>query len=201
MQDVDAAYNCLQRRNFFGNWMPDGPTWLHGFAGEYPWGTLFTNESDALQGIGGYDEVKLPIACEPCWNQLAAEWEYDASLPRNFHMFVPARQYFPVSDLTWNGRNGYRLAGGKTVFMDPSVTEDGPAALLADADELAGLLEKLKMCLIWTLLGEKCILGGVNDGETPRRTFSQIARLEEDGSLCIGERVFFDDYDVDRGPG
>ena len=199
-QDIATAYNCLHRRNFFGNWMPGDATWLYGFAGEYPWGTLYNNESEAWHGSGGFDEVELPIACEPCWNQLAVEWEYDASLPRNLHMFVPIRTFFAVADLCWNGRNGYRLAAGETIFLDPSVTKEGPAALLADADELADLLEKLEMCMIWTLLGEKWILGGRNDWETPRRTFSQIARLEEDGSLCIGERVFFDDYDADRGP-
>lgn len=56
------------------------------------------------------------------------------------------------------------------------------------------------MCLIWTLLGEKWILGGHDYRQTPKRTFSQIARLKEDGSLHIGERVFFDDYGADVGP-
>ena len=50
------------------------------------------------------------------------------------------------------------------------------------------------------LLGEKWILGGSYDKQTPRRTFSQIAYLGEDGSLHVGERVFFDDYDEDAGP-
>ena len=199
-QDIATAYDCLHRRNFFGNWMPGGATWLYGFAGEYPWGTLYKNESEAWHGSGGFGDVELPIACEPCWNQLAVEWEYDATLLSSMHMFVPVRTFFAVADLSWNGRNGYRLAAGETIFLDPSVTKEGPAALLADADELADLLEKLDMSLIWTMLGEKWILGGRNDGETPRRTFSQIAHLEEDGSLCIGERVFFDDYGIDRGP-
>ena len=199
-QDIATAHNCLHRRNFFGNWMPDGPTWLHGFAGEYPWGTLFNTESEAWQGLGGHDEVKLPIACEPCWNQLAVEWEYDASLPRNFHMFVPARTFSLVADLWWDGRNGYRLANGKTVFRDPSVTEVGPAALVADADELAKLLDKLEMCLIWTLLGEKWVVRNHHKRETPISTFSQIACLQEDGSMHFGQRVFFSDYDSDRGP-
>ena len=41
---------------------------------------------------------------------------------------------------------------------------------------------------------------GTHDEPNPRRTFSQIARLEEDGSVEVGERVFFEDYDQDTGP-
>ena len=198
-QDIATAYNCLHRRNFFGKWMPDDATWSYGFAGEYPWGTPFNTEPEEWHGRGGY-RVKLPIACEPCWNHLAVEWEYDASVPRNFHMVVPARIFFSPDDLWWNGQDGYRLANGKSVLRDPSVTEAGYASLIADADELLDRLDKIGMCLIWTLLGEKQIISGHSDGELPIRTFSQIAHLKEDGSLHVGERVFFDNYDTNQGP-
>ena len=198
-QDIATAYNCLHRRNFFGNWMPDGATWPYGFPGEYPWGTPFNTESEEYHGEGGFED-NLPVIFAPCWNQLAVEWKYDDSLPRNLHMFVPACTFFSPADLWWNGQNGYRLANGRSVFRDPSVTEAGPAALIADADELPNLLEKLEMCLTWTLLGEKWIIRRRHNRQTPIRTFSQIACLQEDGSLHVGERVFFDDYDTDRGP-
>ncbi len=117
-------------------------------------------------------------------------------------MSMPARNFFALRDLWWNGRDGYRLRlmCGRTVFRDPSVTEVGPNALIADADDLIERLDKLGLCLIWTLLGEKLILGGSHEKPTPRRTFSQIAQLNDSGSVKIGERVFFDDYDKDTGP-
>ena len=197
--DIATAYNCLHRRNFFGKWMPEGATYLYGFAGEYPWGTPFNTEPEEWHSLGG-QRLTLPYAYTPCWNQLAVEWQYDASVPWNFHMFVPARTFFSPADLWWDGQDGYRLKNGRTVFRDPSVTEVGSAALIVDVDELLGRLDKLGMCLIWSLLGEKWILGGPHDKQTPKRTFSQIARLKEDGSLQVGESVFFDDYDRDTGP-
>ena len=197
-QDITTAYDCLHRRNFFGRWMPEGATWSYGFAGEYPWGTPFNTEPEEWHGRGGY-ETNLPVAYEPCWNSLAMEWGYDSSVPRNFDMVVPARTFFSLADLWWDGKDGYRLGNGKTVFRDPSVTEAGTTSLIADADELLDRLDKLGMCLIWTLLGKKLILGGLHDTQTPRRTFSQIA-LFKDGSLHVGERVFFDDYHRDTGP-
>ena len=86
------------------------------------------------------------------------------------------------------------------MFRDISVSEVGPKALIADIDDFLERLDRLGLRLIWIVLGEKWILGERHDKPTPRRTFSQIGRLEEDGSVQIGDRVFFDDYDRDTGP-
>jgi len=197
--DIVTAYDCLHRRNFFGLWMPEGATWLHGFAGEYPWATPFNIESEEWHGRGGHVDG-LPVHYKPSYNKLAVEWEYDASLARQFQMLLPARLFFTPNDLWWNGKDGYRVVNGRTVFRDPSITEVGPKALISDADDLLERLKKVDMSLIWTLLGEKWILGGPVGKPTPRRTFSQIARLKDDGSIEIGERVFFDDYKKDASP-
>lgn len=197
-ESITSVYNCLHRRNFFGQWMRQGATWLYGFAGEYPWATPYNSEPEEWYGRGGYG-TPVPFSYLPCWNDLAVEWEYDSSL-ENFHMHVPARSFFSRDDLWWNSNDGYRLVDGRTVFRDPSVTEKGPGALIADADDLLERLDKLNLCLLWTVLGEKRILGGRHDTKTPRRTFSQVARIEKDGSLHVGERVFFENYDQDTGP-
>lgn len=120
--ETATAYSCLRRRNFFGRWMPESATWLYRFAGEYPWATPFNTEPEEWHGRGGYGH-DLPVSYTPSWNQLVVEWEYNASFPRNFHMTVPARAFFVPRDLWWNGRDGYRLVDGRTVFLDPSVIE------------------------------------------------------------------------------
>ena len=202
-QKIAIAYDGLRRRNFFGQWMPVGATWPYGFAGEYPWGTSFNTdpEESYRQGGVGIDLSVTDLSVyEPCWNELVVGCEYDATLPRSSLFWVPARAFFSFKDLWWDGRDGYRFVNGKTIFRDPSITEAGPASLIADADDFLNRLNKLGLCLIWTLLGEKRILGGSLDRQTPQRTFSQIARLKENGSLHVGERVFFDDYDKGRGP-
>jgi hypothetical protein len=198
-QEFATGYSRLLRRNFFGNWMPGGASWLYGFAGEYPWATPFNTEPEEWHGRGGHGGSP-PVAYQPSWDQLAVEWEYDASIARNFHMIVPARILFSPGDLWWGGNEGYGHINGRTVFQDPSVAEPGPPSLIADAHDLPERLEKLGVRIIWTLLGEKWILGGPHDEPTPRRTFSQVACLNEDGSLQIGERAFFEDYGQDTGP-
>jgi hypothetical protein len=198
-EEISTAYDSLHRRNFFGRWMPDGATWIYGFAGEYPWASPYNTEPEEWHGMGTRRD-DLPVSFTPSWCQIAVEWKYDASLQNSFHMFVPARLFFAAEDLWWNGQDGYRLLGGRTIFRDPSVTQSGPAALLAYDDDLLNRLEDMGLCIMWTLLGEKRILGGQPEGPEARRTFSQIARLDADGSLVIGERVFFEDYDQNKGP-
>ena len=194
-QKLAKTYECLQKRNFFGRWMPEGDKFLYGFAGEYPWATPFNMCPDEHEGsisdLAG-------VLFNPCWNELLMEWEYDASILRNFAIIVPARAFFSLGDLWWNGEDGYNIVGGTTVFRDPSVTEAGPTSLLADAGELKERLRKLGFRLVWTLLGEKI---DESENNFQRRTFSQSAYLNAKGSLKTGERVFFDDYDQDTGLG
>jgi len=199
-KDVEAAYKSLHRRNLFGEWMPRGASWLYGFAGEYPWGTAFNTEPESWHGRGSF-ENELPVTFSPTWNSLTVEWEYDPTHQENFQLLVPSRDFFSPSDLWWNGLTGFKVLDGRTVFEDPSASEGGPSALMADADDLLERLNKLGSRLIWTLLGEKLILGGRDMFERrPQRLFCQVAVLKEDGSIQFGDRAFFDDYDQDTGP-
>ncbi len=199
-EDGEVAWSRLQRRNFFGRWMPDGGRCPYGFVGEYPWASAFSTEPEewygrtSLAGTAGFD-------CEAAWSELVAEWEYDGTVEEGRGVCVPARRWFESGELWWDQRDGYGVIGGKTVFRDPSITHGGATGLLADGDELPRRLERLGMSLVWAAVGEKWILGGRGTDVRPRRTFSQIARLEADGSLRVGERVFFEDYDRDTGPG
>lgn len=194
-QEFVTAYSRLQKRNFFGRWMPEGDRYLYGFAGEYPWATSFNVYSEESQDYG-----QLYSTFRPSWNELVVEWEYDSSVPGNFTIIVPARAFFSSGDLWWNGKDGYSIIDGTTVFRDPSVMGLGPSSLLANSDELQERLRNLGFRLVWTLLGEKMIVNESADN-FQRRTFSQSAYLSGSGSLKIGKRVFFDDYEQDTGLG
>ncbi len=196
-QQFATARGAISRRNFFGNWMPRGAQWLHVFVGEYPWASACNVETDDWLGFGSRASgSKLEFM--PVSNQITCEWEYDGSLPGSIHFHVPARAFFEKSWLWWNGIDGFITSDGKTVFRDPSASEGGPATLLADIDNLLIRLKKLGCRLVWTLLGEKYILGE-NSPSTSRVTYSQTAYLDKNGTIMVGDRVFFDDYDKDKG--
>ncbi|WP_413936840.1 hypothetical protein [Nitrospira sp. BLG_1] len=192
-----AAMKAISRRNFFGNWMPRGAQWLHVFVGEYPWASVCNVETDDWLGFGHrVSGSKLEFV--PVSNEINCEWEYDGSLPSSIHFHVPARAFFEAGPLWWDGVDGFSIANGKTVFRDPSSSEGGPATLLADRDDLLIRLKKLGCRLVWTLLGEKYILGE-KAHFTPQVTYSQTASLNEDGTIVVGDRVFFEDHDKDQG--
>ncbi len=198
-EDGEVAWRRLRGRNFFGSWMPGAGSFPYGFVGEYPWASAYRTEPEEWRGGGSLTAAGFD--CEAAWSELVVEWEYDATVEEGRRVCVPARRWFESGELWWDRRDGYGMVGGKTVFRDPSIAQGGATALLADGDELPRRLEGLGTSLIWAAVGEKWILGGRGTDVGPRRTFSQIARLEADGSFRIGERVFFEDYDRDRGPG
>jgi len=193
----NKAIKAISRRNFFGRWMPDNAKWLYAFVGEYPWASACNMETDDWLG---FDSTVRDSNLEfvSVFNEVVCEWEYDGTLPSSITFHVPARAFFKAGPLWWNSVDGFSTPEGKRVFRDSSASEGGPATLLADKDELLGRLEKLGYRLVWTLLGEKYVLGD-HASDTPRVTYSQTAVLNKDGFLSVGDRVFFDDYDKDQG--
>ena len=191
--DASAALEKLGGRNFLGDWMPQGLGLGVGvgFAAEYPWATSFNTMPEE-----GHSHVKDSLAkcLAPAWNQLTCEWEYDESREK-MHVYVPARLFFDGDELWWDGQGGYRRGDGRAAFVDPSFRRAGPWTLLADEEHLRARLRELDRCLIWTLVGQKWILGGFpGKGErTPIRTFSQVAYMDSAGTFKKSDMAFFDD--------
>jgi hypothetical protein len=181
---------ALDGRNYFGEWLPEGAKWLHVFAGEYPWATACNTEPD--WSLGAAEKVRdSNLELIHSTNQIVIEWEYDSTLPDSIYLEVPTKRLFSSADLWWNGIDGFGTVSGKTVFYDPHMREGGPAGLLADVDELIPRLDKLGYRLVWTMLGMKDILGDQTVRLTPL-CYSQMAILNEDGSVNVRKRSFFD---------
>lgn len=193
------AIKALEGRNYFGGWLPEAGKWLYAFAGEYPRATACNTEPDWY--LGANEKVRgSTLQLIHSSNEIVIEWEYDATLPSSIYLQVPTKKFFSPNDLWWNGADGFATADGNTVFFDPRLINGGPQALLGDVDDLSVRLDKIGCRLVWTLLGEKWILGD-SARYTPRICYSQLAWLAEDGSVKVGRRFFFDDYERDQGFG
>ena len=195
---LTTTLKALEGRNYFDGWLPEGGHWLHAFAGEYPWATACNTEPDWYLGANPKVRNSNLILIHAS-NQLLIEWQYDATLPSSVYLQVPTKKLFRDGDLWWNGTDGFALANGKTVFFDPQFRFGKPEALLADIDELLVRLDKIGYRLMWTLLGEKMVLGDTRSN-MPRIIFSQMAWLTDTGAVQVGERRFFEDYNQDQGP-
>lgn len=195
---ASRAFKSINGRNFFGRWMPESATYSNSFAGEYPWSIAFRDEPDWSYI---HESLKVPGGPLPAWEDISVGWEYDATLPETYHIHVPSRRFFAANDLHWNGADGYTNTSGKMVFADPSIREAGPSGLVADGAELRKRLKDCGLSMIWTLLGEKRIVGGKNeDIQRPHQTFSQCAILLNDGSIKFGKFSSFQEYDQSKGP-
>lgn len=197
----EDARMALEGRNFFNKWLPEGASWLHVFAGEYPWGTACNVETDGWLGYS--DTVRnstTKLKFVPVENEIVAEWQYDGSLPSSIHIQVPGRLFFEAGGLCWNGIDGFCTDANVTVFRDPAASEGGPASLIADFDDFRKRIGALGYRLVWTMLAEKTTLGDPSP-TSPRITFSQVAYLNDDGSIGSGVRTFFKDFQKDTGLG
>jgi len=172
--------------------MPEGATWLYGFIGEYPWAAAFNTEPESYRSRGG-NEASLIERFNPVSSSIAAEWEYDASLSTNMHIPVPSRLLFGPRDLWWDGHDAFRRDDGTVALRAPAISLPGPSALIADHDDLLRRLKRIDKAFVWTLLGEKIIIGGFRSNRSARCTFSQVAMLKADGSIKFSKVTFFND--------
>jgi hypothetical protein len=194
---LEPTVQAIDGRNYFGDWLPRHAKWLHAFAGEYPWATACNTDPDWY--LGANEKVKgSSLELIHSSNEIVIEWEYDATLSSSIYLEVPTKTLFSPGDLWWNGTDGFAKVGGATVFRDPHLKEGGPPTLLADLDDLLPRLNKMGYRMVWTMLGEKNILGHHTD-KTPPLHYSQWAVLNQDGSLRVGKRSFFDDPGKDQG--
>jgi hypothetical protein len=194
---LGKTIQSIDGRNYFGEWLPRGGKWLHAFAGEYPWATAFNTEPDWY--LGANEKVEgSSLELIHLSNEVVIEWEYDATLSSSIYLEVPTKTLFSPGDLWWNGTDGFANVGGATVFRDPHLKEGGPVTLLADLDDLLPRLDKMGYRMVWTMLGEKNILGDHTEKTHPLH-YSQWAVLNQDGSLRVGKRSFFNDPGKNQG--
>lgn len=188
---LSTVYEFLCGRNLFEVDLPSGEELHYGFVGEYPWGTAFgPTQDESTTGLG--NGVRLPEVIESVSSRIGLSWEYDSTVPDGLSINVPSRRFFEASNLWWNGIDGFNTPDGSKLFWDPSVMDNGPSCLLADNSAIFEVLESLGFSLMWSMVGEKLMLGSHHHDRVSRVRFSQVGHLDVNGSVDVGERVFSD---------
>jgi nucleoside phosphorylase len=186
-KSADRVFKWLARQDFMGRWMPEGAEFHEGYAGEYPWGILFTMYPDRWHSRGG--NKKLPARLMPVCNAISSSYEEDAYQGGGVTAHVPARVFFEEEGrLRWDGLSGYRDEDGRPRFLDPSAIEPGPPALLVDRSYLLDFLQRRELAVVWSVLGEKIFLGG-HPNASPRLEFSRAHLLDQSGKLRSSDLV------------
>ena len=177
----------MAKQHFMGRWMPEGAQFHQGYVGEYPWGILYTMYPDQWHSHG--DSKKAPARLAAVCNSISANYEEDAFQDGGITVHVPARAFFEDGrQLRWDGLGGYHDGVGRPLFLDPSVSEPGPSALLVDRSYLLDFLRRHELAVVWSVLGEKIFIAGAPD-PSPRLEFSRAHLLDQSGVLESSDPV------------
>jgi len=177
-EKADACWRWFKRQQFFGGWMLEGPEFNDGFIGEYPWATSFQLYPDRWHSRGQGNKYTIQHGLIPTTASIIASYEYDAYQDGSIIYHVPTRIFFESESLIWNRVNGYSLEDGRDRFLDPSIMERGPRALLVDMEYLQEFLQKNHMSIVWAILGEKQT---INVRNYYRLTYSRAHILTDRG--------------------
>jgi hypothetical protein len=89
------------------------------------------------------------------------EMSYDGSIEDTEHIWMPNKIIADGMDLRWNGSDGKLFdCHGHLIAEDPSLAESGPHAVLIRKQPFLDFLERNDLAFVWTVLGEKQVLGG-----------------------------------------
>lgn len=176
-KDAEEIYEWTTKQNFIGRWMPESQDVFQMFLGEYPWASSVQISEEWTKGRDS--EIPRPVlvsAARYIWGGSG----YDCSLDDTISIQLPCAWLIRQMGLNWNGEEGhFRDNERRLVAFDPSVKSKGSSVLVANKKLLVEFLERNGYTLVWTVLGEKNILG-------PRTNMGEWeGRLEISGAARI----------------
>jgi len=184
MQDANSFMNWARGVDFMGRWMPEPPRNFPMFLGEHGWAPAFRHFQRHYFGDDGW--IQPNQGCPAKVRTLSIEYSgrangFDCSVDESFDLRLPASDLLRGFGLRWSGNNGdYLDSEGNLAAFDPTAHSDGPTALLLREDVLREYLEREKLALCWTVLGEKRVIGA---GHTPKYQ----AALRISGAYTLGD--------------
>jgi hypothetical protein len=185
--DFDRIIRWTAKQDFTGRWMPESHEAGRLFLGEYYWSPAhgffaqpyYQREGWIPAGSGSRND--LPVSVHVTSDPYGWSKGLDCSIEDSISILLPCGLIAEGLDLTWSGVPGQLTKNSVVVTQDPSVFEDGPAALLIRKEYLLEFLQRNGLRLMWTVLAEKQVF--VEDRET------WPGRLEISGSYALREEI------------
>jgi hypothetical protein len=171
-QDRAAFYRWAKTQDYWDKWMPESDEFHELYYGEFPYSEAFRSinipyygRRDWLQPDTSrekYCPVDLLVANDEYGQEGNTE---DRSVDDGFIIQTPPRYLYEKMDLTTSANDGEYIVRNTAdvAFKDPSVQGDGPRVLLANKSILMKFLNDNDLAVVWTILGEKMIIGGASD--------------------------------------
>lgn len=170
-KDFAKVRKSLTGKNFREMRMPEVTSWSELFSREYYWSPGYEDKDTQYCEDGKksderelYDDEMGKYVADCYMTAKAYSWsaEYDKSKDSSFYIFKPTKLLYDELGLNETEKEGeYADAAGQVMCFDPSVYHDTFSALLIRKRPLVEWLQRKRLRIIWTLLSEKQILGGL----------------------------------------
>lgn len=193
-EDYESFFEWTNHQNFWGRWMPESSDRYQVFNREYCWSPaykFFQQEyysgelwSTAYNGHTGGGEFELMVTA----NSYMWEEEFDHSKEKTLNMLKPSQHIFENMGIEYSQRDGEFINDkGEVVCFDPSVYFDSKQFLLVRKDEFLNYLKENKLKLVWTIIGEKQVIGGsfsrANEDDYRLMELSGSFKVEDEGGI------------------
>jgi len=163
--DMDELFDWAKKQNFMGRWMPESHETTRVFLGEFFWAPAFEYHNIPYYHhdgwTRGYDN-RIPKEVLVTADQYMQEYSgYDCSIDETIRIYLLAKWLSDGMGLCWNGVEGHFYdKQDNLIAFDPSARTPGPGALLINRDAFLKFLNDNGYDIVWTILGEKNIIGG-----------------------------------------
>lgn len=166
-EEFNSLKNWAIEQNFMGRWMPESIDRYEMFSREYYWSPVqafFNSECyGGSEWIDVYDRKsgKLIAGVNVTAQNFLWEEEFDKSKEETIRFLKPSNFIYKGMDFKYSHREGEFIDNsGLVQCFAPNVYHDSKSYLLIQKRSFLNFLRKNNLKVIWTVLGEKQIIGG-----------------------------------------
>jgi hypothetical protein len=183
-------HNWATKQSFMGRWMPESIDRYEIFNREYYWSPAYQyfNGEDSEEGIerdiSDNETGKFITSATIPVESYRWEEEFDKSKEETLGFMKPSLNIFQGMKLQYSNREGeFVNSSNELICFDTSVHHNSKSHFLIKKKPFLEYLQENKLKIVWTILGEKQIIGG--------RTFREdyVGMLEFSGAYYFTENV------------
>jgi len=189
-ENMTEALQWLSDKNFMGRWMPESEQMLGVFIGEFPWAKSYKGWDLTQDWVRACNEEanQSPPMVVTTTAYLRESVTFDCSIDDNISVLMPSAWLIKNMGLRWSGAKfNFVYSVNEVVGFNPSVEEAGPSACLISKEKLTRFLAENKLEIIWTVLGERQLIGGNHQEWHGRLELSGVYQLN--GGVVTGEKL------------
>ena len=185
--EKNKIVNWAKNQNWYGRWMPESSEQMSIFLGEFYNSLAYDFHNIAYFSHPGWTsprtDTKLKFYIST--DQYIQETGYDCSIDSSVRLYLPSELIVKGMQLQWNGIEGqYVNSNNELVAIDPSTKEIGPSCLLINKKLFTEYLISSEYDIIWTVAGEKYILGSTYNAKD-----EYLGRLQINGFYHLNSGI------------